>query len=84
MPFYRFYLLTAADHIERRQEANCDDDARAVAAAAEIIGRYPAVEVWNEGRRIIKLAAKDIHPSGRQAAHAASLNPKTMRRVPYD
>jgi hypothetical protein len=36
MPFYRFYLLTAADHIEMRRAANCDDDARAVAAAAEI------------------------------------------------
>ncbi len=38
MPFYRFYLLTANDHIALRREADCDDDAHAIATAADIIG----------------------------------------------
>ena len=60
MPFYRFYLLTANDHIALRREANCDNDAHAIVKAAEIIGRHPAIEVWHEGRRVIRLAAVDL------------------------
>jgi hypothetical protein len=60
MPFYRFYLLTADDHIARRRESDCDTDAHAIAKAAELIETYSAVEVWNGGRRVIRLAAEDI------------------------
>ena len=84
MPFYRFYLLTANDHIALRQEANCENDARALAKAAEVIANHPAIEVWEGGRRVIRLAADDIYPDRRQAAHAASLNPRMTHRVPYD
>ena len=45
MPLYRFYLLTEGGHIELRREADGDEDALAIAAAAEIIGRHSAIEV---------------------------------------
>ena len=60
MPYYRFYLLTADDHIALRREADCDNDAQAIAKAAEVIGHYPALEVWDGPRRLTHLAAKDI------------------------
>ena len=60
MPFYRFYLLTAQDRIAGRQEATCDDDASALATAADVIGTFPAVEVWDGRRRVARLAAEDI------------------------
>jgi hypothetical protein len=60
MPFYRFYLLTMNDHIALRREAACDDDAHAIAQAAEVIANYPAVEVWEGERRVIRMAAEDI------------------------
>ena len=61
MPFYRFYLLTPEDHIVRRREADCENDTHAIAKAAELIEQYSAVEIWNEGRWVIRLAAEDIH-----------------------
>ena len=57
-------LLLAIDaleypkHIER--EATCDDDATALATAADVIGTFPAVEVWNGPRCVTRLAAEDI------------------------
>jgi hypothetical protein len=60
MPHYRFYLLTADDHIALRREADCDNDAHAIAKAAEVIGHYPALEVWDGPRRLTRLAATDI------------------------
>jgi hypothetical protein len=60
MPFYRFYLLTANDHIPLRREVDCDDDAHATATAVDLIGEYPAIEVWDGGRRrVTRLAAED-------------------------
>jgi hypothetical protein len=70
MPLYRFYLLTACGHIALRREADCDKDALAIAAAAEIIGRL-AIEVWNEGRRVVRRTPKDIDLSKRQNARMA-------------
>ena len=61
MPFYRFYLLTPDKHIALRRETDCDNDAHAIATVAEVIGQYPAVEVWTGGRRVIRLATADIH-----------------------
>jgi hypothetical protein len=63
MPYYRFYLLTADDHIALRREADCDNDAHAIAKAAEVMAHYPAVEVWEGGRRVIRLAVEDIRIS---------------------
>ena len=58
MPFYRFYLLTPDDHIARRRLPYGDNDAQAIAKAAELIEQYSAVEVWNEERR--------SYPAGRR------------------
>ena len=60
MPFYRFYLLTTNGHIALGREADCENDAHAIAQAAEVIAHYPAVEVWEGGRRVIRLAVEDI------------------------
>jgi hypothetical protein len=59
--FYRFYLLTASNHIALRQDAYCANDAHAIATAADFIGHYPAVEIWNDERRVIRLDAADIN-----------------------
>jgi hypothetical protein len=67
MPLYRFYMLTAGDHIALRREADCDNDARAIAAATELFGTYPAVEVWKDVRRVIRLTAEDIIQTQRTA-----------------
>jgi len=72
MPFYRFYLLTADDHIALRREADCDNDAHAIAKAAEVIEHYSAVEVWNEGRRVVLLAAEDLVGHGHACDNHAS------------
>ena len=71
MPLYRFYLLTEGGHIELRREADSDKDALAIAAAAEIIGRHSAIEVWNEKRRIARRTAEDIDLSKRHNARMA-------------
>ena len=71
MPLYRFYLLTAGGHIELRREVDSDRDACAIAAAAEIIGRHSAIEVWNEERRVVRRTAKDIDLSKRENARMA-------------
>ena len=73
MPLYRFCLLTAAGHIELWREASSDKDACAIAAAAEIVGRHSAIEVWNEKRRIVRRTAKDIDLSKRNDARMARI-----------
>ena len=60
MPFYRFYLFMADDHIGEAREADCADDAGAIAKAGDFIGLYPALEIWNEGRKVARLSAEDF------------------------
>ena len=48
MPFYRFYLFTADDHIGEAREADCADDAGAIAKAGDFIGLYPR---WKSGTK---------------------------------
>ena len=76
MPLYRFYLLTEGGHIELRREADGDEDALAIAAAAEIIGRHSAIEVWNGRRRVARRTAKGIDLSKRQNARMANVTRK--------
>jgi hypothetical protein len=73
MPLYRFYLLTAEGHIELRREADSDREACAIAAAAEIIGRHSAIEVWDEKRRVARRTAEDIDLSRGQNARMAKI-----------
>ena len=58
--FYRFYLLMAHQgHFADVRLAHCADDACAMAKAAEFIGRYPAVEIWNANRKVARLSAEE-------------------------
>ena len=63
MPLYRFYLFMADGHIGEAREADCADDAYAVAKAPELIGLYPALEIWNEGRKVARLSAEELAQS---------------------
>ena len=60
--FYRFYLSMARGHVVDVRLAHCADDARAIAKAAEFIGRYSAVEIWNADRKVARLSAEDLRP----------------------
>jgi hypothetical protein len=64
MPFYRFYLFMTDGHIGDAREAQCADDAQAIAKAAEFIGFYPALEIWNEGRKVARLSAEELASAG--------------------
>jgi hypothetical protein len=49
---YRVYLLTSGDRILGAQIVDADTDDEALAAAASVIGHYPAVEVWRLSRKV--------------------------------
>ena len=53
---------------ELRREADCDEHARAIAAAAGIIGQHLAIEVWKRRAPSVRRTAKDINLSKRQDA----------------
>jgi hypothetical protein len=52
MSYYRIYGLDPAGHITFGDHFECRDDAHAVEIARGMLGRFPAVEVWQEARRI--------------------------------
>ena len=64
MPFYRFYLFMVDGHIGKSREAQCADDAQAIAKAAEFIGFYPALEIWNGGRKVTRVSAEQLARAG--------------------
>lgn len=51
MASYRFYFMTADDHIARGQDVDCHDDADAIARASALRYAY-AVEIWCERRKV--------------------------------
>jgi hypothetical protein len=63
MPYYRLYLLTEHDHIDDARDADCTSDDDAQTRAAEIIGDYPAVEIWS-GTRLVGRFTADALRSG--------------------
>lgn len=52
MSYYRIYGLNPAGHITFGDHFECRDDAHAMEIARGMLGRFPAVEVWQETRRI--------------------------------
>jgi len=53
MPDYRIYLLNAESHIIAVCQADCVDDAAALASAAEAIdGHAGGAEVWQQARMV--------------------------------
>ena len=63
MAFYRFYMFMADGHIGEAREAHCADDAGAITKSAELIGFYPAVEIWHEERKVARLSAEELAES---------------------
>ena len=64
MAFYRFYLFMADGHIGEAREAHCADDAGAITKAAEFIGLYPALEIWNRSAKVARLSAEELAWAG--------------------
>jgi hypothetical protein len=58
MPYYRIYLLSEDDRIDDVREAHCTSDEEAIAAARGLIGDYPAVEIWTNGRLVGRFRAE--------------------------
>ena len=57
MPYYRLYRLNrSSGHIDRADEFEAADDVNAVAIARER-ERDTAVELWQEGRKVLRLEA---------------------------
>jgi hypothetical protein len=52
MPDYRIYLLNAESHIIAVRQADCADDAAALASAAEAIDGHAGAEVWQRARMV--------------------------------
>lgn len=51
---YRFYFMTADDHIARGQYVECNDDADAIARAREL-HHIDGVEIWHERRKVARI-----------------------------
>jgi hypothetical protein len=55
MPYYRLYHLNrSSGHIDRVEEIDAVDDVKAVAIVRER-ERDSAVELWQEGRKVLRL-----------------------------
>jgi alpha-mannosidase len=55
VPYYRLYLLNrSSGHIDRVEEIDAADDVQAVAVAREC-ERETAAELWQEGRKVLRL-----------------------------
>jgi hypothetical protein len=52
MPDYRIYLLNTESHIIAVRQADCADDAAALASAAEAIDGHAGAEVWQRARLV--------------------------------
>lgn len=74
MPYYRIYHFNRSnDHINRADEIEATDDVQAVAIARNS-DRETAVEVWQEGRKVLRLEgpANISAPLAGRAAQQAS------------
>jgi hypothetical protein len=60
MIHYRVYLLSADDRIRDAMDIHCGSDEQAKRAAAEAIGEYPAVEIWQERRLSGRFTAAEL------------------------
>jgi hypothetical protein len=67
MAYYRLYLLDAADVIFDGQGIERDSDMEAIAAAA-LLAREYAVEIWNGKRKVARLSAEEVVSQRGQAA----------------
>ena len=54
---FRMYWIGPDEHIKAAQNFECASDAEAKAEALEIIGDYPAIEIWEGIRFVAHLTA---------------------------
>ena len=52
MSYYRIYGLDPAGHITFGDHFECRDDQHALEIGRGMLRRFPAVEVWQEARRV--------------------------------
>jgi hypothetical protein len=56
MTAYRIYTIDAGNHIVSAAEIECDSDADACAEARQKLRQpYPAVEVWEGARKVVRI-----------------------------
>ena len=58
---YRLYFLDGGDHIRRRLDLECDDDAHAIAVVSEHISPG-AMELWDGDRLVKRFDVDDSRP----------------------
>lgn len=70
MPYYRLYHLNrTSGHIDFTQDIDAADDVQAVAVARQA-ERPAAVELWQKGRKVLRLETPHLPPpSARQALY---------------
>lgn len=52
MSYYRIYGLDPAGHITFGDHFECRDDAHAMEIGRGMLSRFPAVEIWQQARRV--------------------------------
>jgi hypothetical protein len=52
MNYYRIYGLDRAGRITFGDHFECRDDGHAMEIGRGLLGRFPAVEIWQEARRV--------------------------------
>ena len=68
MLYYRLYFMHPhSGHIERFADFEAPDDAHALDLAGEHIGQCP-LELWNEHRKVQRIAAESMRPVSPQDA----------------
>jgi hypothetical protein len=56
---YRIYFLNSGNFIAGVYELECPSDEAAVEAAADVIGGYPAAEIWSGTRALGRMTAAE-------------------------
>ena len=64
MSMMRVYFLDPSNHIVRGDWIDCADDTDACRAAAQLIGDYAAVEVWEQARQVGRIDRREATGSG--------------------
>lgn len=80
LPYFRCYLLNAANSITSVDGVDADDDEAALAAAKSLLNSkhngYAAVEVWFQKRLVGKILSEIAHPTKLESLVAIKKKPE--------
>lgn len=62
MARYRFYWIGTDGHIKGADIVECSSDDEARTVAIDRKGKFPAVEVWLDGRFVVRVGAPERTP----------------------